>query len=164
MSLKKNNFNLGRRKKLITKDCIWLSKVSHCWKTLSPIMDQPGVFPKTGWSPISWYLSLFGNPVWADTVVNLGWGHIWLGQELIKSLVRTDISIHTEKGTVPTMPKTGQVCKQRNRKMGAIKSQKQGRQLANFAFTLFPFRTMKENISAIFKPPSSNLLQWPPKY
>lgn len=41
---KKKNFNLGRREKLITKDCIWSSKVSHCWKTLSPIMDQPGVF------------------------------------------------------------------------------------------------------------------------
>lgn len=76
---KKKNFNVGRREKLITKDCIWSSKVSHCWKTLSPIMDQPGVFPKTGWSPVLWYLSLFGNPVWADTVVNLGWGHIWLG-------------------------------------------------------------------------------------
>lgn len=38
------------------------------------------------------------------------------------------------------------------------KPEKQGRHLANFAFTLFPFRTMKENISAIFKSPS-NLLQ-----
>lgn len=75
--------------------------------------------------------------------------------------MRTDISIHTEKCPVPTMPKTGQVYKLRNRKTGAIKSQKQGRHLSNFAFTLFPFRTMKECISVIFKPPS-NLLQWPP--
>jgi hypothetical protein len=58
------------------------------------------------------------------------------------------------------MPEIGQLYKLKNRKIGAIKTQKEGRYLSNFAFILFAVRTIKEDISVVLSHlVCSNLLQ-----